>query len=237
MNRRQFSAAGLGLALVSACASALSPSPVGAGSVQETRPAPTPEPAKIFQEARAVNSHATGAPEAFEFEVHGFSYHIRQNGNGWRKKKEKTRGFNLRLDHGGLGRVYFNDYGGRLLLVCEVGDGESGGGFVTLLQQPSMRARWKQSFPAFNVGQPLREGRHLYVTGTGFVGKLDLDTGEFDWLHEDLYDKREGAPKHFNSFETPEIDGETVLFRERAVYNPRQTLVIDKKSGKIIRVE
>lgn len=230
MNRRKFSAAVLRSALALACASALSPC-----FAQEARPAP--KPSHVFQEAAPINGKATSAPEAFEFEVNGFTYHIKQNGNGWRKKRERVRGFNLRLEQGGLERVYFNDYGGRLLLVCEVGDSESGVGFVTLLEQPSMRARWKQSFDSLNVGEPLREGRHLYVTGVGFVGKLDLDTGEFDWIHEDLYDKREGAPKNFNSFEAPELDGDTVLFRERPVYNPRKTLVIDKKSGKILRVE
>lgn len=235
MNCQKFSTAVLRFALAFACAPALSPCFARAGSAQEAHPAP--KPSHVFQEAKPINSQATSDPEAFEFETKGFSYHIKQNGNGSRKKGDRVRGFNLRLDRGGLKRVYFEDYGGRLLLVCEVGDGEAGGGFVTLLAQPSMRALWKQSFDGSNVGEPLREGRHLYVTGVGFVGKLNLDTGEFEWIHDDLYDKREGAPKHLNSFEVPELTDGTVLFRERPVYNPRRTLVIDKKSGKIVRVE
>jgi hypothetical protein len=235
MNRRKFSAATLRFALASACASALSLCFTPFGSAQEAPPAP--KPSHTFQEARAINGKATLDPEAFEFEAKGFSYQIKQNGNGWRKKGDRVRGFNLRLDRGGLKRVYFDDYGGRLLLVCEVGEGESGSGFVTLLAQPSMRALWKQSFDGSHVGEPLREGRHLYVTSVGFVGKLNLETGEFDWMHDDLYDKHEGEPKQFNSFEVPELTGDAVLFRERAVYNPRRTVVIDKKSGKILRVE
>ena len=235
MTRRKFSAALLSLALASACASALSLCLARVGSAQEARPAP--KPSHAFQAASPVNGKAHPDPEAFEFEANGFSYRIRQNGNGWRKKGERVRRFNLRLDYGGLGRVYFNDYGGRLLLVCEVSDGVYGSGLVTLLEQPSMRARWRRTLPAFNVGEPLREGRHLYVTGVGFVGRLDLDTGEFDWKHDDLYDTREGGSSAFTSFETPELAGDTVLFRDRPVYNQRKTLVVDKKSGKIIRVE
>ena len=229
MNLRKLSAAVLRLALAFVCA----PPPRPA---QEAPPAPTPKPSEVFRQAAPVNGPAGPDPAAFEFELNGFSYRVRQNGNGWRKKGDRTRRFNLRLDDGGLGRVYFHDYGGRLLLVCEVGDGESGGGFVTLLEQPSMRALWKQTFPAFNVGEPLREGRHLYVTGAGFVGKLSLDTGEFDWKH-DLYETRAGAGKHFASFETPELAGDAVLFRERPVYNPGKTLVVNRKSGKVMRVE
>lgn len=237
MNRRKFSAAVSRLALASACASALFPSFVRPGSAQEARPAP--KPSEVFQLAKPVVSKAHHDPEAFEFEMGGFSYRVRQNGNGWRKKGEKTRRFNVRLDDGGLTRVYFHDYGGRLLLVCEFGDGGYGGGFVTLLEQPSMRGLWRQHIPAFNVGEPLREGRALYVTGHGFVGKLDLGTGEFDWKHEDLYDTREGAPKHFNSFEPPRLSGDAVLFREQSVYNSaeRKTLVADRKTGRVIRVE
>jgi hypothetical protein len=230
MNRRKFSAAVLRSALALACAHAPSPC-----SAQEARP--TPKPSHLFQEARAVNTKATPDPEAFEFEVKEFSYHIKQNGNGWRKKGDRMRGFNLRLEQGGLKRVYFEDYGGRLLLVCEVGGGESGGGFVTLLAQPSMRALWKQTFDGSEVGEPLRDGRHLYMTGAGFVGKINLDTGEFEWEHAGLADARAGEPKSLKAFDAPELNGDEVLFRERPVYNPRRTLVIDKKSGKILRVE
>lgn len=239
MTRTKHAAALSRLALAVAGASALALSlPCIKAQDARAKPAPTPKSSRVFQEARPINSPATPDPQAFEFEMNGFSYHIVSNGNGRRTKGDRTRRFNLRLDGNvGLARIYFSEYGGDLLLVCEVGDGESGSGFVTLLGQPSMRARWKQSYPAFNVGEPLREGRSLYVTGVGFVGRLDLGTGEFDWTHDDLNATRDGASNSFNSFEPPELSGDTVLFRERPVYNPRQTLVIDKKSGKLIRVE
>lgn len=231
MNRRKF------LATASLCALALAPAPRPA---QEPRPAPAPKPSKVFQKARPVGGPSSPDPVAFEFEMNGFSYHIKVNGNGRRTKGAKTRRFNLALDAGGaLDRVvYFSEYDGDLLLVCEVGyDDDAGGGFVTLLEQPSMRALWKQPSLSFNVGEPLRDGRHLYVTGVGFVGRLDLGTGEFDWKHDDLYDPRAGGPKRYVSFEAPELRGDAVLFREQSVYNPRRTLVADRKTGKVIRVE
>ena len=87
------------------------------------------------------------------------------------------------------------------------------------------------------MGRPLRDGHDLYVTGAGFVGKLDLRTGEYAWQFGGLEDVRGAEPKPLNAFDQPELDGDAVLFRERPVYNPRRTLVINKKSGKIIRVE
>ena len=214
------------------------PQPARGVRAQAAPPAaPAPKPPSEFRLARAKLSREHGDPQGFEFEMNGFSYSLKANGNGRRVKGGTVRGFNLRLEEGGLGRVYFAPYGGGLLLVCEAGGGEAGRGFVTLLEQPSMRGRWRREYPAFNVGEPLREGHALYVTGVGFVGRLDLRTGEFDWRHDDLYDQREGAPKHFASFEAPEVAGDAVLFRERPVYNPGKTVVVEKKTGRIIRVE
>jgi hypothetical protein len=117
-----------------------------------------------------------------------------------------------------------------------VNDGGSGAGFAVRLEQPSMRARWKAEFPAFNVGQPLRDGAHLYLTGIGFVAKLDLRTGLYVWRHRRLYG-RAGAGT-FNSFEPPEISGDAVLFREKATGGVApKTLRVDRKSGKILGIE
>jgi hypothetical protein len=238
MSRRGFSAALLSLALASAGASALAPCSIRADSAQEARPATPPEPAKLFQEARAVNADATPDPAAFEFELRGFAYHVRHNGNGRRTKGAKTRGFNLRLDRGdSIGRLFYAELGGDLLLLLHVSDAGGGAGLVTRLEQPSMRGLWRQRIAAPDVGEPLREGQHLYVTGAGFVGKLDLRAGEYAWQLGGLEDMRGAEPKPLRAFDPPALDGDAVLFRERPVYNPRRTLVLDKKSGKIIRVE
>jgi hypothetical protein len=198
---------------------------------------------------RASKASAGSAPDAaaFEFEEGGFKYHVVANGNGRRTKGERVRRFNLRLD----GRDYveglrFAVYEGDLLLVCELYDGEERTGLVTLLEQPSMRALWSRPVPAAEVGEPLRDGHSLYLTAFGFVARLDLRTGEYVWHHEEL----DGAParpeaardaanaaRPFNSFETPALARDAVLFRERPVYNPPRTLVVDRKTGKILRID
>ena len=238
MNRRKFSAAVLRLALAAAGASALSSCSVGAAPAQEAQPAPTPKPSAVFQEARAVNSTATPDPEAFEFEMRGFTYYVRHNGNGRRTKGKKVRGFNLRLDRGeSIARILYSEFEGDLLLLLHTSIEGLGLGFVTRLEQPSMRGLWRQRIPASDVGEPLRDGHHLYVTGLGFVGKLDLRTGEYAWQHDDLEVARGEETPAVHTFGEPELDGDAVLFRERPVYNPRRTLVIDQRSGKVIRVE
>ena len=211
--------------------------------VQAPEAAPAPSPPKGFPKARPARADAAPAASAFEFESGDFSYRVGANGNGRRARVGKggrARHFNLRLD----GRYFIEGlryaiHEGDVLLVCELNDGEAGAGLVARLEQPSMRALWRQEIPAFNVGEPLRDGHALYVTGIGLVGRLDLRTGQYDWLHDGLYDERAGAAgKSFNSFEAPELAGETVLFRDKPVYNPRRkAIVVVRKTGKIIRIE
>ena len=225
-----------------ALALALCPAPPAAaargGQKTDARKEASAAPARGFARARQARPEAPPDRGAFEFELKEFSYHVASNGNGRRTKGGRARRFNLRLD----GREYveglrFALYEGDLLLVCELADGDGDGGLVALLEQPSMRALWRQKIPASGVGEPLRDGHSLYVTGVGFVGKIDMRTGAFDWQHDLLDDEREGGPMSFGSFGTPELAGEEVLFGGSPVYNQRRTLVVNRKTGKIIRVE
>ncbi|HEX8559776.1 MAG TPA: hypothetical protein VF668_16900 [Pyrinomonadaceae bacterium] len=192
-------------------------------------------PAHAFRPAQGVPADA---PAAFEFEMNGFAYRVASNGNGRRTKGDRTRHFNLRLEgQTRLGAsVYFAEYEGDLLLAYEVTDGVNAGGRVTRLLQPSMRALWNANLPRGRPGPPAREGRFLYLTAAGFVGRLDLAGGAWAWSHDDLLGRgREGA---FASFAAPEPSGDEVLFREAPVYNGRAlTVFAEKRSGKIKRVE
>ncbi len=190
-----------------------------------------PESPKVFREAKKI---AGGSSDSFEFELEGFTYKITWNGAGRRIRGDSTRPFNLRLDGGDfLERVYYALHRENVILLCEVTDGESGAGFIARLEQPSMRARWKRHIPAFNVGPGLIEEEHLYLTGIGFVARLDLRKGEFEWQHEDLYRKGKGS---FNSFQTPTVEGDAVLFKEKPVRDdtPARTVRVHRRTGKIL---
>jgi len=222
MSRRKLSAVALSLLLV------------GAPAPARRAAADTPKPSKVFREARAANADAG----AFEFEMNGFAYHVKANGNGRRTRGTRLRGFNLRLDAGeAVTGLLYSEFEGDLLLLLRTDIAGVPLGFVTRLEQPSMRGLWRQRIPAGDVGQPLRDGRDLYVTGLGLVGKLDLRTGEYAWQYDGLEVARGPEPKPLHTFDEPELDGDAVLFRERPVYNPRRTLVLDRKSGKVLRVE
>ena len=205
------------------------------------QPGDAPARAKDFRRASKVNAEAPPDRAAFEFEAGGFTYQVSANGHGRRAKGNRVRRFNLWL----AGRDFieglrFAFHEDDLLLVCELFDGETRAGLVTRLEEPSMRALWRSPVPAAEVGEPLRDGQSLYVTGAAFVGRLDLRTGVYVWEHEDLgvgVGADGGAARSFGGFEKPEPAGDAVLFRERPVYNPPRTLVVDRKTGDIKRIE
>jgi hypothetical protein len=175
------------------------------------------------------------SPTAFEFALGRFSYRVRANGNGSRTKDDDTRRFAFNFALGEeIKYLYYAQYAGGLILTCEVSGEYGGTSYALRLDQPSMRARWTTNIPATATGEPARDGSRLYITGKSFAGALDLEKGELLWL----LDKFPGSPGEFDSFDVPEPRGREVLFRTRPVYNgAAKTVVVNGKTGKIIRVE
>jgi len=173
---------------------------------------------------------------SFEFSAGGFQYNVAENGIGHRSANNQ-RTFNLRLArHDYLMReLYFAEYEGDLLLIAEVSNGEYGMGFIARLDGTTLRMKWKRVIPGFNVGRGLLDGAYVYVTGIGFVGKVNLQSGAYAWRHENLYRRTISA---FNAFELPEVEGDVVIFREAAHYLRKKIAVIrvQRRRGKIISI-
>jgi hypothetical protein len=174
-------------------------------------------------------------PTSFQHLTATYKYRISRSGRGTRTGAgSRARHFNLRLDKGfSLQNViYYAEHKGGVLLLFDVSDGESGAGDITKLDRQTLRIKWKRKIPAFNIGEGLIEGNHAYVTGIGFVAKVNLISGALVWRHGNLY--RNGD---FNSFELPRIEGDTVLFEEVVVHDePAKTIKVEKRSGKIISI-
>ena len=173
-------------------------------------------------------------PTQFEFSNVNDNYTILSSGRGHRKRNGEARSFNLRLPrYNRLMRdVYYTVYERDLLLIVELGDECCGYGFIVRLDGQTLKIKWKRSIHGFNVGQGLMDGKYAYVTGIGFVGKVDLKSGRYAWKHPDLYQRESSA---FNSFELPEVQGELVVFKELPHYSRKKQAVVkvDRTTGKI----
>ena len=175
-------------------------------------------------------------PTRFEFSHETDNYTILPSGRGLRKRNGEARSFKLRLSPSSrlTREIYHMGYQGDLLLICEESDELYGGGFIVRLDGQTLKTKWSRYIQGFNVGQGLIDGKYAYVTGIGFVGKVDLNSGRYVWQHRNLYQQ-----DRFNSFELPEVQSETVIFREFPHYNRKKQAVVkvDRASGKILSLD
>jgi outer membrane protein assembly factor BamB len=129
-------------------------------------------------------------------------------------------------------KLMVTEYQTNLVLVGEVNNGGEGAGFILILNRSNLKQQWLTWIPAFNVGIPLVRGNYIYLSGIGFIGKLNLSTGRYIWKHDDLYRKNEA----FNNFATPVIEGTTIVFFGEGTSNKATNeIVVDHLSGKIIK--
>lgn len=98
--------------------------------------------------------------------------------------------------------------------------------------------KWKRSIYGFNVGQGLVEGDFAYLTAIGSIAKVDLRSGANVWRHRNLYQVSEHTDSAFNSFELPEIKGDTVLFREASMHVRTKvaTVEVNKLNGRVMKM-
>jgi len=176
---------------------------------------------------------------SFEFSTASNDYRISHEGRGLRIGSSKSpRSFSLRLEKADhlTHALYYAEYQGDLLLICEVSDEVYGSGFIARLDGQTLRTKWKQVVSGFNVGQGLIDGSYAYVTGIGFIGKVSLKSGAYAWRHENLYRQSNSA---FNSFDLPEAKVNTVVFRESSHYLRKKKAVIrvERRNGKIMSVD
>ena len=191
-----------------------------------------------FAEATIVNDVADATD--FQFSVSGYDFSISGLGKGLRRGggKSLSRPFSLQLDRSDyLTRAfYYAEYEKDLLLIYEVSDSEYGFGVIERLEGPTLKRKWKIVISGFNIGQGLIDDHYAYVTGIGFIGKVDLASGFYVWRHKNLYERSKHA---FNSFELPEVNGPIVIFKESPDYLRKKVAIISvhRKSGKILRLD
>ena len=196
----------------------------------EDRPSNPSEVSKTAEQDKLVE------PRRFEFTVGDARYVVTYTGDGIRtRSKGATDRFRLPLDKGfEIEALDYFDRKGDLILVCGVTDGEAASGVVSRLDKKTLEQKWLADVPALNLDEAVIKGHWLYLTATGFIGKLDLHSGKYAWQHDYLYMQ---GPGIFNSFEQPVFEKEVVKFTEklsRDENGPPVTIVVEDKTGRVI---
>ena len=91
---------------------------------------------------------------------------------------------------------------------------------------------YKTIIKGFNLGRPFIQNQKAYVNAFGFVGRIDLSTGKYDWKKENLYNRKKDQ---FGSFDTVKVQQDKVAFlKEDYPEKDPDKIVVDKQTGKII---
>lgn len=184
------------------------------------------ETAPVFNAAIDGPSHA---PNSFTLSQDGLNCQIEADGDGLCVANSDSLQFGLPIEVGDrLEKVQYARLGSRdILVLYEYGNVETGATRLARFDDRTMQTQWVSHIPSFNAGKPLVLSDQVYVTAHGFVGRVDTETGEFAWRHDDLY-----KSQAFNHFRQPQISNGEVRFVDGS--SDQRYIVIDQDTGKVL---
>lgn len=133
-----------------------------------------------FTEPRAfVQATHIGQGTARSFFVFSTStgpYVVRQDGTGEIMVNGRRRLFYLNLSR--LERVYFGEYQGDLLLLCEVSDGRNSVGRLVRMNPATRKIRWLVRIEVDEIDTCVVEADEAHCGTADNASRIDLRTGE-----------------------------------------------------------
>jgi hypothetical protein len=120
---------------------------------------------------------------------------------------------------------YFYVIENELLLFCEMSDSDNGTSDIFRINLTNKKIKWTSNLNGFNLGQPVIRANYGYITAIGSIGKLDLETGKYDYEKSNLYDRETNS---FNNFDTILFrDSKTYFVAKRPLNSMVDTVIID----------
>jgi len=114
-------------------------------------------------------------------------------------------------------------------------DYEGSTSWIEKISKEPLNIIYSEQIQGFNLGQPIINKNFVYVTTIGFIGKIDLNTGKYDWKHYNLYDREKYS---FNSFDTIMLKENTTEFLSKNYKSKKlDKIIIDNLTGKIKQIE
>ncbi len=133
--------------------------------------------------------------------------------------------------HKQIEKLYMIDMNKDIVAFFVENSNDNAASFARKINPATNKIIWSTPIYGFNLSQPLIVGNKAYLSTIGFVGKLNLDTGRFEWKFENLYS--EGK---YNSFSAPEFSetGIIVFKSYDGLTNRTNVIKIDDVKGKIV---
>lgn len=92
---------------------------------------------------------------------------------------------------------------------------------------------WKTPITGMAMSKPIIKGQFAYIASSGFVGKLKLKNGQYDWKYSDL--NTNGRFEKFQAISFPS-KREAVFVAPHSLSLESDTLIVNDMTGEIIRM-
>ncbi len=125
--------------------------------------------------------------------------------------------------------LYF--YKNNLLIFYTETDMDAGASFIECFDK-NFLLKWRQDMGGFNVTGPVIVDSISFVASIGFIGKFNLNNGQYIWRYDNLYDTTK-----FDSFISIGYDGENVTFNGMLGNSHKGKIVVNDKTGQIIEIK
>ena len=181
------------------------------------------------------------APEEhnYAFSVADSKYLISNKGIvQWENQKGMLKNFKLYEYETGsdagmyITKLFYTQFKDNLVILFELDDMDYGAAKIVMIKKGFSELMWIGHIPGFNLCNGLIEQNFIYIAASGFIGKLDLESGKYLWSYDDLYNKYKA-----NIFVNIEISGDLAAFYylKEPIYNAKSyVLKYSKVNGKLI---
>jgi hypothetical protein len=127
-------------------------------------------------------------------------------------------------------KLYFQPMGDDFIVFYEYSDEEGGGSMAKRISAKQNKIIWETPIYAFNMANPALVGDFAYLSTMGFVGKLNMKDGKYEWKFEDL-------DKKYERFNAPNFLQDSIVLFTRNTPIIIDSLLIDDKTGRMIKMD
>ena len=130
-------------------------------------------------------------------------------------------------------QLYFYNYENDIISIYTETDYDVAGSVAKRINIAFDSIIWEAIIPGFNLAKPVFINNKAYLSSIGFVGKLDLNTGNYDWQFVNLF--KDGK---YNSFGQPKFfKPDLILFTSKEFSTGRlDSILIEDNKGIILKM-
>jgi hypothetical protein len=158
---------------------------------------------------------------------------------GLKRKKEKSyrisaRDLSVSKDED-ISQVFYADFENDLILIFDKSNNESGSIEICRIDFMKPLVKWKTEMPSMNPSYGKIESQFLYQAGVGFISKINLKSGLFEWKHGELVDSKTGSYFEFCDLILKErFAFFLVKCNEDGLEKEEKVICVNKTNGEIV---